>query len=363
MEAYKPGHYMDFTWQMCYASEYFDLKWFLNSKSARAVRLLTEEYLRYKDDPMNPYIVGYWADRGIVKDYCPCDIDTASSRRQAHHYSVLRPAKQEDKPCPVVYFCHGGGQDAFEAECYGMAERIAEDGFLYVCPNQYGPEEFKRILQEMRDNGYRLDESRIYVMGFSGGSNSAAEIALACPETVAGAALIPGPNAFNQMHLETVPAAFLENKHLRVPVICIGGRCDGGDSWPLVDDTSYQNLNHWMQHVSKIPGYEPISLSKALTLKESSPSSVEQAFGLHFDRAYINEVEDTYCYVGDYLADDGVAIARFCSAEGLPHGVFPAFTGLAWAFLQKFSRNTKTGALEYPVPDVDFRTWRKKKED
>ena len=362
METFRPGHYMDFNWQMCYASEFFDLQWFLNSKSAKAVRLLTEEYLRYKNDPMNPCIVGYWERQGIAKDYHPCDIDTAPSRRQSRHYSILRPAEPEDRPYPVVYFCHGGGQDAFEAECYGLAERIPQDKFLYVCPNQYGPEEFRRILGEMKENGYRLDESRIYVMGFSGGSNSAAEIALACPELVAGAALIPGPNAFNQMPLGTVPAAFQENERLRVPVICIGGRCDGGDSWPLVDDTSYQNLNHWMQYVSKAPGFRPTTLAEALARKADSPSSVEKAFGLSFDRAYINEVEDTYCYVGDYLAGDGVAIARFCTAEGLPHGVFPVFLGVAWAFLQKFSRDPKTGALEYKVPDVDFRTWRKKKE-
>lgn len=363
METYKPGHYMDFNWQMCYANEFFDLQWFLNSKSAQAVRLLTREYLRYKDEPMDPYIVSYWAQLGVVKDYYPCDIRTAPSRRQSHHYSVLRPAQlKEDRFYPVVYFCHGGGQDAFEAECYGMAERIPEDEFLYVCPNQYGPEEFERILGEMRENGYRLDESRIYVMGFSGGSNSAAEIALACPERVAGAALIPGPNAFNQMSIETASTAFREKEQLRVPVICIGGRCDGGDSWPLVDEESYKNLNYWMQSVSKAPGYQPTTLDEAQTLREKSASAVERAFALRFDRAYINEVEDTYCYVGDYLAEDGVAIARFCSAEGLPHGVFPALLGPAWAFLQKFSRDPETGALNYKVPDVDFRTWRKIKE-
>ncbi|MCD7856227.1 MAG: hypothetical protein LUG55_00155 [Clostridiales bacterium] len=363
MEQYRPGHYMDFSWQMCYANDRFDVDWFRSCASVQQMKLLGREYPKYKDDPMASYVVNYWQALGVTKDFYPCDLETAPSRRDAHHYSALRPAQYREEAYPVVYFCHGGGQDAFDAETYGMAERIPQDGFLYVCPNHYGPEEFDRILGEMAENGYPIDQRRIYVMGFSGGSGSAAEIALAYPERVAGVALFPGPNAFNQMDLQTVPQPFLNNPALRVPVLCMGGTCDGGDNWPLVDDTSFQNLNHWMESVSRVPGYQPTNLAEAKQRMAQSKSQVERVFGLGFDRGYVDEIEDTYCYVGDYMAEDGVALARFCSVAGLPHGVFPMFLGVAWAFLSKFSRNTETGTLEYPKPEMDFRTRRVKKEE
>lgn len=357
-EKYSPGHYMDFNWQMCYANEYLDLNWFLKCRGYHDVELLTKEYLKYKGDPMNPYILNYWADLGIRKDYYPCDIDTAKSRREPHHYSVLGPVEWKEKKYPVIYFCHGGGQDAFEAECYGLAERIPEDEFFYVSPNQYGAEEFDRILKEMTENGYPIDTSRIYVFGFSGGSGSAAEIALKCPKQVAGVTLIPGPNAFNQTDRKNAVQEFAENPELKMPLICIGGNCDGGDRWPLVDDTSYANFNFWMQEVCKAHGYQPVGREEAEALMKESPSKVQQSFGLKFDKAYINEIEDTFCYVGDYMLEDGTAIARFCSVAGMPHGAFPMYTGVAWSFLKKFSRNTETGKLEYRAQNMDFRTRR-----
>ena len=357
-EKYRPGHYMDFSWQMCYANKYLDLNWFLKCKGYHEVELLTKEYLKYKDDPMNPYILNYWAELGIRKDYYPCDINTVNSRRESHHYSVLGPVEWKKKTYPVIYFCHGGGQDAFEAECYGLAERIPEDEFFYVSPNQYGVEEFERILNEMTEKRYPIDKSRIYVFGFSGGSGSAAEIALKCPQKVAGVTFIPGPNAFNQMTIDNGKEVFTENSELRIPLICIGGNCDGGDCWPLVDDISYSNLNFWMQNVCKVSEYHSIERDEAEMLIADSSSKVQQSFGLKFHKEYINEMDDTFCYVGDYLLEDGIAIARFCSVAGMPHGAFPMYTGVAWSFLKKFSRNTETGKLEYQAQNMDFRTRR-----
>ncbi len=358
MEHIRLGHMMDFTWQMSWASGNFDLERFMKSAENRKLQELQQEYRKYMDDPMNDEIVRYWADVGVKKDFYPCDLETARSRRDAHHFSVLHPMEWEKgRKYPVVYFCHAGGQDAHEAEIYGMAERMREEPFLYVCPNRYGPEEFVRIMGELEAQEYPIDPARIYVMGFSGGSGSAAEIALAYPEKIAGAALMPGPNAFNQISLSGVPEAYKTNPELRMPVICIGGTCDGGDLWPLVDDVSFENLNRWLEQVAKVPDYQATSRSMAEELLQNG-DSVQKQFGLPFHKTYINEAAGEYVYVGDYLAGDGTAIARFCSVYGLPHGVFPVFLAIAWEYLKKFQRDPGSGALLYNVPNMDFRTRR-----
>lgn len=357
MERYEPRHYMDFNWQMCYANAEFDLDWFESCLGRQQVCALTGEYLKYKDDPVAAYIQDYWKALGVTREFYPCDLEQTKNRRQAHHYTVLRPANLAGGKLPVVYFCHGGGQDAFDAEAYGMGELIPQERFYYVCANQYGPEECKRILAEMRARGDAIDESRIYVMGFSGGSGSAAEIALAMPGSIAGVVLIPGPNAFNQMNTQ----ALARTAGPQVPTLCIGGSCDGSDRWPLVDDVSYGNFNFWMRYIAQAPNFADVFRESALQRMQTSPSAVQRRFGMAFDREYINDVDDTFCCVGDYLNADGAAVARFCSVEKMPHGVFPMFLGLGWEFVKKFRRGG-AGELICEMPGMDFRTRRGEKK-
>ena len=51
-------------------------------------------------------------------------------------------------------------------------------------------------------------------------------------------------------------------------------------------------------------------------------------------------------------------MARFCAVHGLPHGIYPLFVSIAMAYLKKFSRDPESGALQYRLPPIDFRTFR-----
>jgi len=363
METIKAPHVMDFTWQMGFADGDFDVEGFLKSDEYRQMKKLSEEYGPYKFDPMNEAVLSHWESLGLKKDYYPGDLEKAKSRREAKYYSVIRPAVYEEgKTYPVIYFCHGGGQESFDAEAYGIAERIQEDPFLYVCPNVYGPEEFRRILEEMSENGYPIDLSRVYVMGFSGGSGSALEIASACPTEVAGAACFPGANAFNQIRVDELGKTFAEDAALRMPLVCVGGASDGGDRWPVADEIGAAHLNYWLQNMAKIPDYAPLSLEEMCA--SAGKNRVELFFGQRFTKSYVNKEgghhgeAERFIYTGDYLAEDGCVMARFCAVHGLPHGIYPLFVSIAMAYLKKFSRDPESGALQYRLPPIDFRTFR-----
>lgn len=363
MEYMKAPHMMDFSWQMSFADGSFDVESFVQSQEYLKLKRLSEEYGQYKFDPMNEAVVSHWAAIGLQKDYYPGDLELVGNRREAKYYSVIHPLSYEaGKTYPILYFCHGGGQESFDAEAYGIAERIPEEPFLYVCPNMYGPEEFKRILGEMKANGYPADYSRIYVMGFSGGSASALEIAAACPYDVAGVACFPGANAFNQVDVSGLGKIYAENSEIRMPLICVGGTADGGDRWPLADEIAAEHLNYWLLHAAKIPAYEPLSIRDMQSA--NGKDRVETYFGQHFCKSYINKEgghdgePEHFVYTGDYLAEDGCVMARFCGVRGLPHGIYPIFVSIAWAYLKKFSREAESGKLIYKLPDIDFRTRR-----
>ncbi len=363
MEYIKAPHMMDFTWQMSFADGGFDVETFLQSEEYCQLKRLSEDYGQYKLDPMNDAVTAHWAAIGLKKDYYPGNLAEVRNRREANYYSVIRPVNYEaEKTYPILYFCHGGGQESFDAEAYGIAERIAEESFLYVCPNLYGPEEFERIMNELKAARYPMDESRVYVMGFSGGSGSALEIAAVHPRKVAGVACFPGANAFNQVDVNGLGSSYTENPDLRMPLVCVGGTADGGDRWPLADEIAADHLNYWLTHMAKIPGYEPISYDD-MNASEGK-DRVETFFGQHFSRSYINKEgghdgePEHFVYTGDYLTKDNCAMARFCSVWGLPHGIYPIFVSIAWAYLKKFSREPESGELMYKLPPIDFRTRR-----
>lgn len=348
-----------FHWQMGYANGEFDVDEFIQKEGIRHQQELRKEYEKYMDEPMHSIITEYWKEIGVKKDLYPGDLATVSNRRDSNYYSVLGPMElEEGRNYPVIYFSHGGGDESFHAETYGVAEYIQKEPFFYVCPNRWGAEEFERILDELLTNGYPIDESRVYAMGFSGGSASTAEIAVHSPMRVTAVALIPGANALNQVRLQENLNVFIENRSLHVPTIFIGGASDGGDSWPLVDDCSFDNYNHWMKHVAGVKDFAQMSKTDSDNLTRKSKDFVERNFGLRFHKTYINEWNGEFIYVGDFLNEDGACIARFASVKGYPHGVYPVFTGIAWEYLKELRKDTKTGKVVYPIPEMDFRTRR-----
>ena len=359
MEHISPMQTRDFLWQMCMANGTLDFEKFRNYECVKQQQKLVAEYGKYLNDPMNQEVIDYWAEAGVKKFYYPEDLDSCKDIHDSHVYSILGPINPEEgKKYPVVYFSHGGGAIYFDTEMYGLAENIQKDPFYLVCPNIYGSKEFDRIIDAMMANGFPIDESRIYAMGFSGGSGSTADVAIGSPKRVAGVALIPGSNAINQVHMDHLSEDFDKYPEMSVATIFVGGMADGGDHWPLVDRISFNNFNAWMDQVCKVTDLAPITKELSDELIATTNDNIEKFFGLHFHHTYMEEIDGLYVYVADNMNADGTAGARFVSIENYPHGVFPIFFAIAWAYLSKFKKNPETFKSECKVNKIDFRTWR-----
>ena len=137
-----------------------------------------------------------------------------------------------------------------------------------------------------------------------------------------------------------------------MPLICVGGLNDGGDAWPLSDDSEFDNFNLWMRTVGKVADYAPMSVSRAAALADSE-DSVKQKFGLDFPETWIGYEEGTFWYCGQYYDDKQVPIARFEDIDGLPHIHCLAQAWEIFSYLAQFSRNPDTGEILYTSSNIN----------
>ena len=103
----------------------------------------------------------YYASIGLRKEYC--DWEDYYTR-----WTLLVPAEQTGK-MPLLIYLHGGG-NSIEAEenMTGFAQIAATEGFMLACPQNTNPEKVEEIIDTV-GACYPLDESRIYLAGFSQG--------------------------------------------------------------------------------------------------------------------------------------------------------------------------------------------------
>ena len=88
-------------------------------------------------------------------------------------------------------------------------------------------EEVQRIMEVLREE-YPIDESRVYVTGFSKGGQATEEVVVACPELFAAAA--PGGAPMKDYDTSAIQKAI----EYQVPVLAYAGMYDMGEMLSLI---------------------------------------------------------------------------------------------------------------------------------
>lgn len=352
-------HYLihaDVHWQTSLADDRFDPIKFMESEYGRNIMERKKLYGMYWYDQMHPDIIAHWKEYGVNKELYDWSEDESLGLRDRNHWAVYTPENMTaEEKLPLIYLIHGGGEDAFSAETYGFCELIYSQRYMVICPQSGDPEDFVRILTTAKEKGYPIDESRVYLAGFSGGQVACTRIAWNYPELVAGCVCMSGVQSLNQVPSAELPEKFKKNPNLRIAYMCLGGDNDGGDHFPPYDQLACDVYNTWMRDIVKVHNFEPLSKEESDRLMKESPSTVQRVLGVNTQKDYLTYMEGTYWYVGDYFDKYGTVIARNVQGVGIPHQPSAAYACFAWSFLKKFSRNLETGELVYARPSTDFR--------
>ena len=331
------------------AEKGYDGNAFVQSEAAELIFSDLYYYAAYglsgQDDPA---VLSYWKSLGLEKKVY--DVDDSDRM-----WSVFMPVGEydEDHQFPVVFCLHGHDNNIFLAETYGFARLGGSEGFITVVPwakdEDIIVEEIPRILDVLRDEGYPMDESRIYAAGFSKGGMAAQTVALRYWDIFA--AVAPGgcgpfgtdenasPISTGSLSWSFRPEEF-ENANA-MPVLFFGGSCD---SMPI--DTA--SVNEWILLAGANAPEMPDEW-----FSDQAPASendVEKFTGLKFDsqnQTEVRQYDGQNYYIGSYYNDAGICTFRAVSVEGAPHWPMPSEAKVVWEFFSQFSRDNDTHELVY----------------
>lgn len=345
--------------------EGFDAEEWEKSESLRSAEALRYELFYKYEDEDDPGVHAFWARNGVRKQLFDKDIMDGKHRYSVHTpLTMTIPGKsgESGEAYPLIYYCHGGMQDPFQAECSGFSLLLQKEPMIIVYANNGGMsnedalEDFHKITDALKEKGYPVDWSRVYVCGFSSGSDAAESIATQYPKLVAAVSPCPGSNAMYNSLCRVTPEAYAECLDTRVPVLFIGGTADFGDKYPYPDEECIENFNIWAEHIAKVRGYMPITFARSRELSKSSTDPAKKAVGLDFFRTWTQHFEERDWYFGEFYGEEGEPVIRFIVGEGVPHVVTGCHAPLTWEFFKHWSKDPQTGESIYtPVVGLGVR--------
>lgn len=322
------------------------------------------EPLFLSDDPMSPAVIGYWERKGLRKERIFGGPQPWNYWTVFTPLSAFRPENSFRK-YPLVFGLHGGSAGAFDgepifvAESTGYARKAAEEEFILAMPEDHDTPSIMRLYDYLTEN-YPVDRSRVYLSGYSAGSDRSVRAALKHPAIFAGM-LIGAGVPFN---------LFLDEREIenaekyKMPFVAVGCLADKGNHTPFYSSNPVDNpvpdfiekllraegkmgwINRFFR-INHIPCYSPDE-NREYVLQQGTEA--EKRIGMRAHRSSTWEWAGLKHYCLDYTDAQGIDSIRYVFIEGLPHFEPVDMLDIAWPFLKRFSRNPDNGALECSHP-------------
>lgn len=354
-----------------------DLGWkfgdYINSPTGEWVANQYKFYFQgYKED--DPEIYEYWESLGMKREIYHIDNKTEK-------YIVFTPMNAETEKFPVMFVMHGGSATPYITEWYGFVEEAAERGYMVVIPeweaslskeqeaevkasglDSYEAYATKKVIDELLENGYPMDTTRMYVAGISGGGNAAAYVAAGLPEYFAASSPATGA-AIQGNGVATAAADKTMYEQLAgireyggQAMMMIYGLWDSEYRWPVTENVveggfkankltvaeRIENVNIWFASCGAVKDPETVESVAALIAANNGKAS--SYFGISFDNEYSKTYEVEY-YFGDSYNENGDVIVRYMAIENGPHFVSPMWASEFYDFCEHYSRDPETHML------------------
>lgn len=344
-----------------------------------AVNEMMEPILMNLDDH-SPEVVAYWAKRGMVKEFhgamnpmswteyemktgykWECPADCYQNRFKLWNsfvpISAFDPANK-DRKYPVVIVLHGGFNPMSIIDGWGFPQEAAKREWIVIAPSLELDDVLDEILEEAKQL-YPIDESRIYLTGFSYGGFMSNTIGNKRPDVYAAVAPCGAPisNGFVDKPIGPEPQTPFDGVARNVamgtymPIMTVSGFLDG-PRFPIYEGKNYRTgepqaeellkgINHWI-HANN--GKE-ISLEECLALKYQEVISDEEKYiGLPLEPDCRRTVvgDGLTCYIGDIKSADGIVRTRIMCEMNMGHWPTPEMIRQVFEFFSHFSRDPVT---------------------
>lgn len=327
-----------------------DLDAFVNSALGEKTAELWYIHMLYEDQ-MDDGLLNYWTQQGLSKDAYFDDPDVEDGI--SGDYFVYNPTKAEapEEGYPLIVVFHGGGEAAYQIETFGFCEIAAEEGIVLAAPEETGDEEtVNNIIAAVKEN-YNIDESRIYVVGSSGGGSNALKYSMAHQSELAGVGIMDQPVTVETRWYAASDEELAEITEYGFNMVYLGGTADmyglhgitNQEFFETSEGAEDQFISGW-NRLMQAYGVEGKEITSRLDFVENPANEAEEYDGYPFD--IVEDVDESgtspiwKCTMEDV---DTLTLYLVYNRAHMPSG-FDAEN--IWSSLSGYHRNMETGMLE-----------------
>jgi hypothetical protein len=206
------------------------------------------------------------------------------------------------------------------------------------------------IIKEAERN-YPIDPSRVYVTGHSHNGHLAREFAYRHADLVAAVAPLGNSSglaapAYSHEAVVADDARIAAWSHIDMPVITIGAASEVTS--PHAMPSSILNdydlfIEAWQRRLAATRA--PMRTREEIMAAERSDDPVTRLFGLPNDGSDIQVIDGVRHYAIDIRNREGRKRLRIVGVDNMVHAPEPTMPMVAWAFMSRFARDQRTGAV------------------
>jgi dienelactone hydrolase len=240
---------------------------------------------------------------------------------------------------PLWLALHGGGDDPRQfVEEIGLLELAGSERFAIVAPEHQNiapilPQVLPRLVKYMLKTYPALDPSRVYVTGYSMGGAATLRAVNGDPSVFAAAIPMAAAGYVG------TPEQVAQFKKYRLPIMFTTSSFD----LPGAFDPANEIISAaYQKQLNLFLGYNGMKTIEAFDFKTYPVN------GFKADLAERVTLNGEYGNWSWYLNDaGGVPMVALNYTEELVHALYPGYGKVAWDFAKHFSRDQKSGAINY----------------